>query len=169
MQHELQGISNGTAPVAGLTYVPGHAASSHAIPAMGLQTGSSPAPIHAPGAALPGAASSHAIPAMGLQTGGNADMCAVCWSSPPTHAATPCGHMAYCPRCAQNFGPNRAERVCCMCRQYIQSMVPIFGAPTQMPAPTTPMQGTTQNAGSPLPNFPVWLQGNARAIPIHLQ
>jgi len=242
MQQELQGINNGTAHVAGPTYAPGQAASSHAasavglspptyapgqaasshaVPAMGSQTGGSTPPTYAPGQAATGsqtgdstpptdapgqAASSHAVsamassppsprtsgssagsavpgaasPAPGLQGNpssyNNADMFAVCWSSPPTHAATPCGHMAYCQRRAQNFGPNGATRVCCMCRQYIQSMVPIFGAPAQLPAPTTPRRGTAQNAGSPthtagspLPNFPVWIQGNARAIPIHLQ
>ena len=66
MQQELHGICNGTAPVAGLTYAPGQAASSHAIPAMSSQTGGSPPTF---GSSAGPAVLGPTQPATGSQTG----------------------------------------------------------------------------------------------------
>ena len=54
--------------------------------------------------------------------GKNHKLCTVCYSSIPTHALMPCGHI-YCEKCAQR-GLNRNK--CFTCRQNIQELFRIF-------------------------------------------
>ncbi len=50
-------------------------------------------------------------------------ICVVCLTSPKSHVAVPCGHMAMCDTCCEQLGKNKP---CPICRVEVQTFMKVF-------------------------------------------